>query len=385
MSWGNGSKGPWGNGPTDGGNSNGPRGPRKKGAKPSDTEHLDFEHWMRKSQDSMRGLFGGGEGGGSNPNGGRVIALFMVAFGLLWLGSGIYRVNPDELGVVLRFGEYHRTTGPGLNYHLPYPVETVLIPSVTTVNKEEVGFRSANRRVSSSNSGYDKESLMLTGDRNIVDIDFEVQWKIDATAPQDFLFNVRSPSQFIKPVAESAMREVIGRNDLTDVLTTAQSQIAEDTKELMQHMLDVYSAGIEVIAVNLSRPDVPSPVIDEFQDVKRAEQDRETAESVAEGYRNEIIPQAKGNAVQMVQQAEAYKSKVVADAEGDAARFLSVYNEYRLAEDVTRKRIYLETMEEIMQGMNKVVMDESTSSGVLPYLPLKELNTNKVKRGGANE
>lgn len=373
MSWGNGSKGPWGN--TPGGSGGGPRGPRRGGGKPTEPPHLDIEKLMRKSQDSMRGMFGGGGDGGGNAGGGRALALFGVALGLLWLGSGIYRVNPDELGVVLRFGEYHRTTSPGLNYHLPYPVEKVLIPSVTTVNKEEVGFRSASTRGSSS--GFDKESLMLTGDRNIVDIDFEVQWKIDAAAPQDFLFNVRNPERFIKPVAESAMREVIGRNDLTDVLTTAQSQIAEDTKEIMQQMMDGYAAGIEVIAVNLSRPDVPAPVIDEFQDVKRAEQDRETAESVAEGYSNEIIPKAKGEAVQMIQQAEAYKSKVVADAEGDAARFLSVYNEYKLAQDVTRKRIYLETMEEIMQGMNKVVLDNNAASSVLPYLPLKALK-NKI-------
>lgn len=371
MSWGNGNKGPWGNGPTGGGgrggNTNG--GGRKPEPAP------DFDELLRKGQDSLRGMMGGSGGKGSPA---RTVGIVSLVVALLWLGSGIYRVNPDELGVVLRFGEYHRTTGPGLNYHLPFPVERVLIPSVTTVNKEEIGFRSntQGRRA----NGLDKESLMLTGDRNIVDIDFEVQWKVDATAPQNYLFNVRNPSRLIKPVAESAMREVIGRNDLTDVLTTAQSQIAEDTKELMQQMLDYYAAGIEVIAVNLSRPDVPAPVIDEFQDVKRAEQDRETAESVAEGYRNDIIPKAKGAAVQMVQEATAYKSRVVADAQGDAARFLSVYEEYKLAKDVTRKRIYLEAMEDIMAGMNKVIIDGQAGQGVLPYLPLKELRN--ASQGG---
>ena len=370
MSWGNGNRGPWGNTPGGGGRGAG-------GKRPEPPQH-DLDELIRKGQESMKGFLGGG--GGSN---GRTIAIVGLVIGLLWLGSGIYRVNPDELGVVLRFGEYHRTTGPGLNSHLPYPAETVLIPSVTSVNKEEVGFRSnLNDRRSGATTGLDKESLMLTGDRNIVDIDFEVQWKIDATVPQDFLFNVRNPSRIIKPVAESAMREVIGRNNLDAVLTTAQSQIAEDTKEIMQAMLDDYSAGIEVIAVNLSRPDVPAPVIDEFQDVKRAEQDRETAESVAEGYRNEILPKAKGQAVQMVQEAEAYKNKVVADAEGDVARFLSVYEEYRLAKDVTRKRIYLETMEDIMAGMQKVIVDGSAGNGVLPYLPLQELRS---RTGGSNE
>lgn len=376
MSWGNGNRGPWGNAPG-GGQGGGGSGGGGRGKKPD--AQPDLDELIRKGQESVRGMFGSGGGG----SGGRTVAIVGLIVGLLWLGSGIYRVNPDELGIVLRFGEYHRTTGPGLNYHLPYPVERVLIPSVTSVNKEEVGFRSS---VSSRNdSGFDKESLMLTGDRNIVDIDFEVQWKIDAMVPQNFLFNVRNPSRIIKPVAESAMREVIGRNDLGDVLTTAQSQIAEDTRQIMQGMLNDYGAGIEVIAVNLSRPDVPAPVIDEFQDVKRAEQDKETAESVAEGYRNEIIPRAQGRAVEMVQQAEAYKSRVVADAEGDVARFLSVYEEYRLAKDVTRKRIYLETMETMMQGMQKVIVDGGAGQGVLPYLPLQELRSRGRQQTGETQ
>ncbi|MCI5049852.1 MAG: FtsH protease activity modulator HflK [Rickettsiales bacterium] len=352
MSWGNGNKGPWGNVPNGGGGGQRPEPPK-----------ADLDDILRKSKDNFNQIFGGGDNK-------RVVVLGLLIICVLWLASGFYRVNPDELGVVLRFGKYHRTTSPGLNYHAPFPVETVLIPSVTSVNKVEVGFRSGfSDRTTRS---FDKESLMLTGDRNIVDIDFEVQWKIDSGAPQNYLFNVRDPATMIKPVAESAMREVIARNDLADVLTTAQSQIAEDTKEIMQQMLDDYRAGIEVISVNLSRPDVPAPVIDEFQDVKRAEQDKETAESVAEGYRNDIIPKAKGRAVQMVQQATAYKNKVIAEAEGDVARFISVYDEYKLAKDVTRKRMYLETMEDVLGGMNKIIID-GDSGGVLPYLPLDGL------------
>lgn len=353
-----GKGGPWGNAPH---NDN-------------DPSVQELDELIRKSQEKLRGMFGGG-GGGGDINNKRLIILGIIAVVFLWLGSGLYRVNSDQLGIVLRFGEFHHVTGPGLNYKLPYPIETVQRPSVTSVNKVEVGYR--NIAGSNRNSGrtVNEESLMLTADRNIIDINFEVQWKIDATAPQDFLFNVRDPELTVKPVAESAMREVIGRNNLTEILTTAQSEIAEETKEIMQQMLDNYEAGLEVIAVNLNRPDVPAPVIDEFQDVKRAEQDKETAESVAEGYSNEIIPRAKGEAEQMKQQALAYKNKVIADAEGDAARFLSVYNEYKLARDVTKKRIYLETMETILDGMDKIIIDQQNGQGVLPYLPLKTLQS----------
>lgn len=374
MSWGNGNRGPWGNNPGGGGGGQRPEPPQ-----------TDLEDLIRKGQESLKNIFGGGGRGGAGRSGNfgennkRTTILIGMAIGVLWLASGIYRVDPDELGVVVRFGEYHRKADPGLNYHFPYPIEKVLIPSVTSINRIEVGYRSG---LPDRNSNSDKESLMLTGDRNIVDIAFEVQWKIDSAAPQDFLFNVRNPTEMIKPVAESAMREVIARNPLGDILTTAQSKIADDTKQIMQDMLDSYDAGVEVVAVNLSKPDVPAPVIDEFQDVKRAEQDRATAESVAEGYSNEIIPKAKGEAVQMVQEASAYKNRIVADAEGNVARFLSVYSEYREAKDVTRKRIYYETMEEVLNGMQKVIIDGDAGKGVLPYLPLQELKTKNEKEKG---
>jgi membrane protease subunit HflK len=223
---------------------------------------------------------------------------------------------------------------------------------------------------SSDTTPMNRDGLMLTGDRNIVDIDFEVQWKIDAANPEKFLFNMRDPAGNVRAVAESAMREVIGRTKLDDVLTGAQSQIAEDTKTLMQQIFDQYDAGIEIIAVNLSRPDVPQPVIDEFQDVKRAEQDKQTAESVAEGYRNDIIPRAKGDAAKMLQDAQAYKSQVVANAEGDAARFKQIYAEYAVAKDVTKRRMYLETMEEVLKGMPKVIVDSTTKGSVMSVLPI---------------
>lgn len=358
---------PWGKRP--GGNGGGMR-PPSGGGQPQ----VDLDALLRKAQERMRGALGP-DGGASEK---RIAAMILAGLAVLWIISGIYRVNPDELGVVLRFGEYQRTEGPGLNYHLPYPVESVMIPSVTTVNKVEIGGGGAVENptvrrgaLQASLLSQNRESLMLTSDRNIVDIGFEVQWKIDGTNPQDFLFNVRDPSASVKAVAESAMREVIGRNKLDDVLTTAQSQIAEDTKDIMQRIFDQYQAGIEVIAVNLSKPDVPDPVLGEFQDVKRAEQDKETAESVAEGYSNDILPRAKGEAVQMIQEAEAYKNRVVAEAKGDVARFNNVYDEYAKAKDVTKKRIYLETIESVMKDLPKIIIDESAKgTGIVPVLPL---------------
>ncbi len=350
--WGRGNAGKRGGG-SGGGNSSG--GSKPPGENP-------FERAIRDAHSKMRGAMDSGDGHEK-----RIFSVIVCALFGLWLASGVYRVNSDELGIVLRFGEYQRTSLPGLNYHLPFPIEQVLIPSVTTVNKVEIGYRAggaenpnirtAKLRSSTADatSTQNREGLMLTGDRNIVDIDFEVQWKIDSSNPEKFLFNMRDPAGNVKAVAESAMREVIGRNTLDNILTGAQSQIAEDTKTLMQQMFDDYDAGIEIIAVNLSRPDVPQPVIDEFQDVKRAEQDKQTAESVAEGYRNDILPRAKGDAAKMIQDSEAYKSKVVADAEGDASRFKQIYAEYTSAKDVTKRRMYLETMEQVLKDMPKVI------------------------------
>jgi modulator of FtsH protease HflK len=366
---------PWGKKPSSGGNSGNTGGGGMGGGKGPNNP---FEKIIRDSKDKMRASM-------PKPGAGNERDLIIVVFAvfvLIWLGSGIYRVNSDELGIVMRFGQYSRTAPPGLNYHLPAPIETVIIPSVTTVNTVEIGNRAGNAenptiRVAksalsdraSANAAQQAEGLMLTGDRNIVDIDFTVQWKIDATNPEKFLFNMRNPAGNVRVVAESAMREVIGRTKLDDVLTGAQSQIAEDTKTLMQQTFNEYDAGIEIIAVNLSRPDVPQPVIGEFQDVKRAEQDKQTAESVAEGYRNEIIPRAKGEAAKMLQDAEAYKAKVIADAQGNASRFKQIYAEYAQAKDVTKRRMYLETMEEVLKGMPKLII-ENSKGGALPVLPV---------------
>lgn len=364
-------KSPWGNsgGGYGGGGNQGGGGGFGGGKRP---EKPDMDALLRQIDAFLAKIFG------DHVSETRMLSLIFVAVAALWLVSGVYRVNSDELGVVTRFGEFHRLSNPGLNYRLPYPIESVSFPSVTSVNRVEIGknsvaenpvIRESRMAMMDSVANPLSENLMLTGDRNIVDIDFEVQWKIDAARPQDYLFNVRDPEGTVISVAKSAMREVVARNDLGDILTIAQSKIAEETKELMQGMLSAYGAGIEVIAVNLSRPDVPVDVIGEFQDVKRAEQDKETKETKAEGYRNDILPQARGAAIQMIQEAEAYKARVVAEASGDASRFNAVYKEYVGAKEVTRERMYLETMEQVLGGAPKVITS-GDKGNFLPYMPL---------------
>ena len=302
-----------------------------------------------------------------------------AALVVLWLASGIYFVKADEQGVVMRFGAYNRTTSSGLNYHLPVPFETVQTPRVTSINRVEIGFQSNGRRGGSDSVAA--ESLMLTGDENIVDVDFEVQWKINS-AP-DYLFNVRDPDETVKTVSESAMREIMGRAKIATVLSDGKLRVEQDCKKLIQDTLNGYKAGVEIVSVNLLKADPPSQVIDAFRDVQTARADLETSRNQAEAYRNDIIPKARGEAQQLVLEAEGYKQEVIARAQGEASRFLAVYNQYKQAKDVTRKRIYLETMEEIMKGMNKVIIEGSAANGVQPYLPLSELKTKKSTEGAA--
>ncbi|MBY0355967.1 MAG: FtsH protease activity modulator HflK [Rickettsiales bacterium] len=380
MNWTNkgpGNQGPWGP-RSGGGNQGGGNGPRRPGKQTPP----DFNEFLQRSQDTLKGMLGGGGGQ-------RSFMLIAMVVGLLWVGLGIYRVEADELGVVLRFGQFNRTTEAGLHYHLPYPIETVLKPSVSRINTVEVGGSASQmgQQIYSRNALSDaalsplQESQMLTGDSNIVEVNFEVQWRINAAEPEKFLFNVRDAYATVKPVAESAMREVIGQMKLEAILTTEQGNIATRTQDIIQRVLNNYDAGIEVVSVNLSKPDVPNEVIDAFQDVKKAQQDRETTVNIADRYRNEIIPKANGDASRMEQEALAYKKQVVDKAEGETSRFLAVYEQFRLAEDVTRKRIYLETMEEILHGMQKVVVDQKTTggSGVVPYLPLSTLAPSRSK------
>jgi len=364
--------GPWGSGPRGGGpwgggnrgNGSGPS-PRGRGPQPP-----DFEELLRRGQDRFRRVLP--PGGFSSR---RWIALGALVVVGAWVASGIYTVDPDEVGVVLRFGAYNRTTEPGLNYHLPAPIERVLKPSVTRVNRTEIGYRNAEGAAirGAATRQVPEEALMLTGDENIVDINFTVFWVIkDAKA---YLFNIRAPEATVKSAAESAMREVIGETPIAQALAEGRGKIETDTHTLLQGILDTYRAGIVVTQLQLLRVDPPNPVIDAFRDVQRALADRERLRNEAEAYRNDIIPRARGDAVRIKQEAQAYRQEITARAQGDADRFTSVYRAFKAAQDVTIQRLYLETMEEVLKNSNKVIIDKSAQnqSGVLPFLPLPAL------------
>ena len=295
-----------------------------------------------------------------------------------WLFSGFYKVNANEQGVVLRFGKWVRTTQPGLHYHLPYPIEIAKTPKVTKVNKTEIGFRTFRE----SKRLLSEESLMLTGDENIVDINFSVFWVIKDAGK--YLFNLRSPENSIKAVSESVMREVIGNSRIASVLAEGRKEIELKSIEAIQSVLDIYGSGVQITQLQLQKVDPPDQVIDSFRDVQRARADKEKAIIEAIAYRNDIIPKARGEAAQIVQQAEAYKKEIVARSEGDANRFNSILSSYKNNEDVTKNRIYLETLEEILQNANKVIIDTKQGSGVLPYLPLPEIKK-KEKSKNSNE
>ena len=374
MPWSNqgggGGGGPWGPPPGGGGGGGGPspwgRPPGGGGPQAPDLEDL-----LRKGQDKFRQMLPGGLGSGLG------IGLVAAAVAGLWLASGIYRVQPDELGVVLRFGEMVRTELPGLRYHWPGPIETVFTPKVTRVNRIEIGYRSGgavteSRRGTSGDRDVPDESLMLTGDENIIDIDFTVFWVIKDAGK--YLFRIRDPEATVKKAAESAMREVIGRTELQPALTEARQQIETSTLALLQNMLDEYQTGIQVTQVQLQKADPPASVVDAFNDVQRARADRERVRNEAEAYRNDIIPRARGDAERLNQESQAYREQVIALATGDASRFSAIYGAYSASKEVIARRMYLETMEQVLRGTNKVIVDSAVAGqGVVPYLPLPQL------------
>ncbi|ARQ00169.1 FtsH protease activity modulator HflK [Pseudorhodoplanes sinuspersici] len=354
--WGSGSKGPWGSGPQSPGGSTPP----------------DLEDLLRRSQDKLKTVLPGGGFGG------RGIALLVVAALVIWGFSGFYRVQPGELGVVLRFGQYVRDTPPGLNYHLPYPIESVLTPNVEQINRIEVGMRQVeDARRGTTMRDVPEESLMLTGDENIVDVDFAVLWKIKPDEARNYLFNIQYPELTVKAVAESAMREVIGRSNIQPVLTGARQNIETAVHDLMQKTLDEYRAGIQIRQVQMQKVDPPAQVIDAFRDVQAARADLERAQNEAQTYANRVVPEARGRAAQILQNAEAYREQTVAEATGQTSRFKQVFEEYAKAPQVTRQRMYLETMERLFSGTDKIILDSGvggSGTGVVPYLPLNELN-----------
>ena len=374
MPWnnqGNNNGGPWGGGNNGGNNGGNPWGggpQRPSGGRPNPP---DFD----KIINDLKNNFGGKMPGGGSSR--RLILLGLIILMGLWAATGFYRVNPQQQGVVLRFGEWIRTTGPGLHYHLPFPIEQVLTPDVTRDNRLEIGFRdvagsSATRR------DIADESLMITGDENIVDIDFVVFWRISDAG--EYLFNLADPDETIKVAAEAVMREIIGQTAIQTALTEGRQNVQFAVREKLQELLDDYRAGVRVREVQLLAVDPPSDVIDAFNDVQRARQDRDRLKNQAEAFRNDIVPRARGQAAQLIAEAEAYREEVMNRAKGDASRFDQVFSAYEANKDVTRERIYIETIEEVFGNIEKIIIDEDGQS-VVPYLPLKELGRATQKAG----
>jgi len=356
-----GGGGPWGS------------GPRGGGQRPP-----DLEEFLRRSQDRLRNVMPGNLGG-------RGIALIVLVALALWGFSGFYTVGPDEVGAVQRFGKFVAPeVQPGLNYHLPYPIETVLTPPALRVNKTDIGIRPAEEfgRRGAQPRDLPEESLMLTGDQNIVDVEFSVLWRIKPGNVNDYLFNVQNPEGTVKAIAESAMREVIGRLNVQPLLTGG-SKVTQDKTEtsvqdlvqtVLQKTLDSYNAGILIQNVQISRIDPPAEVMDSFLDVQAARSDAERAQNEAQTYTNRVVPEARGRAAKILQDADAYREQAVAEAKGETSRFLQIYNQYKKAPTVTRERMYLETMERILSNTNKTIIDTGHSGpGVVPYLPLTDL------------
>jgi len=354
------------------GNSGGGGGPWGQGPRNTGSSTPDLEELLRRSQDRLRRVLPGGGGSGRGFNPIALIAIIVVAAALIGYNFFTFRVEPDEVGIVLRFGEPNRQGQPGLNFRLPYPIETVYTPQVTRVNRLTIG-QIQDERNAAAGRDIPEESLMLTADENIVDIDFSVFWVINNAS--DYLFNVQNPEGTVKAVAESAMREVVGRSNIQPLLTQARQITETDVQALMQTALNDYGAGILINQVQLLKVDPPSEVIAAFRDVQAARADNERVQNEAQTYSNRVIPEAGGQASQITEAANAYRDRIIAEAQGQADRFTKVYDSYREAPDVTRQRIYLETMEQILNGMDKVIIDESSGQGVVPYLPLGELTS----------
>jgi membrane protease subunit HflK len=371
--WGGGgnNNGPWGGGPNRGGGNNPP----------------DLEELLKRTQDRMRNVLPGG--GGSLGFIGFLIVFGVVA--IIWLFTGFYVVDEGEVGVELVLGKVEDQTPPGLNYNWPYPIGEVETPQVSLQRETTVG---TEESVSSGGvvraRDIQEESLMLTGDENIVDVGFKVLWRIRDTRDgiTNYLFNIQDPESTVKAVAESAMREVVGSSKIDSILTENRVSIQNDVATLMQKTLDSYRAGVEISEVQMQRVDPPAQVIDAFRDVQAARADEERISNEAKAYANRVVPEARGEAARVLEAANAYKDQTIAEATGQSQRFTKIYEEYKKAPDVTRERLYLETLEKVLGSNNKIIIDsESTGSGVLPFLPLNDLNgrsTAPAQRAGSN-
>ena len=378
------SEGPWGGGPKKGGGEppRGPVGPRggpgdrrPPGRRPGQDgpQIPEIDEMVRRGQERLRVLMGGRGGRPGGPGGGgggprfdrRTIGIAAIALVGLWLFVSFYRVNPDEQSVELFLGEFAEVGEPGLNF-APWPLVTKEVIPVTREQTVDIG-------VNRGTGVRGDEGLMLTTDENIVDIDFQVVWNINNAA--EYLFNLRDPEETVVAVSESAMREVIGQSELAPILNRDRQLIAETVRTLIQETVNGYDAGINIVRVNLDRADPPSEVIDSFRAVQAAEQERDRLERLADAYANRVLAEARGTSAQTLEQAEGYRAQVVNEASGEASRFSAVLAEYRKAPEVTRKRLYLETMEDVLGRVDKIILDEQGdgTQGVVPYLPLNEL------------
>ena len=364
--WGSGGGGPWGSG---GGGNNNPWGGRDRGGNPPP----DLEELLRRGQDRLRRFMPGGFG--------NLRSLWLLAAVVLvfWGISGFYRVQADEQGVELLFGKYVKTTQPGLNYWFPTPIGEVIRPKVTQTNQVTIGFRGSGNNIRE----VPQESHILAGDQNIADIQFVVQWRIREAG--NFLFNIRDPELTVKAAAESALREVVGRNPLQSVMTNQRDLIAQQSRELLQQIMDGYNSGVTILDLRIQKADPPKEVIDAFNDVQRAKQDEERLRNEALAYRNDIVPRAKGEAARMVQNATAEKEKLVKEAEGQAARFTAFYQTYVANKDITIRRMYMEAMQEVLSKSEKVIIDDKGGKGVVPYLPLPELGKKSQPQQGGGQ
>ena len=365
--WGGGGNNQGGGGNRGNNNGNGQRPPQGDGPQIPDIDDL-----MKKGQDQLRVLMGGrggsggGDSGGAGGSGGPRISKGMLMIGALaavglWLSASFYRVQNFEQSVELFLGEYYRTGTEGLNF-APWPLVTREVLPVTREQTEDMG--GARRG---------EDGLMLTGDENVVDVDYQVVWNI--ADPAKFLFNLRDPRQTIQAVSESAMREIIAQSELAPILNRDRGIIADRLQALIQDTLDSYDSGVNIVRVNFDRADPPSTVIDAFRDVQAAAQERDRLQNVADAYANRVLAEARGEAAQVLEEAEGYRAQVVNEAQGEASRFTAVREEYAKAPEVTRKRLYLETMERILGDVDKIIIEENSGSGsgVVPYLPLNEL------------
>jgi membrane protease subunit HflK len=369
---------------------NEPGGPKDNdpwGRPSNDQRPPDLDEVVRKLQEKLGGLFGGKSGGGAGGGrGGAPIkanstALLAIGglFVAVWAAFGIYIVAPAERGVAMRFGAHSDTTLPGLHWNWPYPIGAVIKLDVDQIRNQEIGFRTGGRGQSSIVPKLD-EALMLTRDENIVDVKFEVQYRVkDAAA---FLFKVSDPEETLKQVVESAVREVVGQSDMDFVITEGRSEIATRVSQLTQETLDRYGTGLQVTGINMQNAQPPEQVQDAFHDVVKAREDEQRLKNEAEAYANDIVPKARGQAARQIEEANAYRDRVIAQAEGEAARFVKVLDEYKKAPDVTRRRMYLDTMEEVLASTDKVIVDTQSNNNVM-LLPLDRLMSGAGMSGGS--